>query len=97
VRIQISGSVKNQIKSNYGRWKVDDKFRSFLLCKLTLIFEEYDAEVDPVVGGREYLESPMSDRTIDEDFEEALAKEVATAGELGSPETPLVASKLFEG
>ena len=39
----------------------------------------------------------MSDGTIEEDFEEALAKEVATAGELGSPETPLVAAKLFEG
>ena len=39
----------------------------------------------------------MSDGTIEDDFEEALAKEVATAGELGSPETPLVTSKLFEG
>ena len=39
----------------------------------------------------------MSDGTIEEDFEEALAREVATAGELGSPATPLVASKLFEG
>ena len=34
----------------------------------------------------------MSDGTIEEDFEEALAKEVAAAGELGSPETPTVNS-----
>ena len=39
----------------------------------------------------------MSDGTIEEDFEEALAKEVAAAGELGSPETPMVNSKIFEG
>jgi hypothetical protein len=39
----------------------------------------------------------MSDGTIEEDFEEAFAKEMATAGELGSPETPSVASKLFDG
>ena len=54
----------------------------------------------------------MSDGTIEEDFEEALAEvllirfnlfpnsriiqEVAAAGELGSPETPMVESKGFE-
>ena len=39
----------------------------------------------------------MTDGTIEEDFEEALAKEVAIAGALGSPETPQVTSKIFEG
>eukprot|EP00092_Neocalanus_flemingeri_P033272 GFUD01036183.1.p1 GENE.GFUD01036183.1~~GFUD01036183.1.p1 ORF type:complete len:520 (+),score=159.53 GFUD01036183.1:131-1690(+) len=62
--------------------------------------EEYEEEEIPAVGcsgeGRDYLDSPMSDGTIDEDFEEALAKEVAAAGELGSPETPIVNSKIFE-
>jgi len=51
-------------------------------------------ESDPTAGGlgqeREYMESPMSDGTIEEDFEAALAKEVAVAGQLGSPETPAV-------
>ena len=36
-------------------------------------------------------------KIIEEDFEEALAKEVAIAGALGSPETPQVTSKIFEG
>eukprot|EP00092_Neocalanus_flemingeri_P081148 GFUD01101298.1.p1 GENE.GFUD01101298.1~~GFUD01101298.1.p1 ORF type:complete len:513 (+),score=127.65 GFUD01101298.1:114-1652(+) len=62
--------------------------------------KEYEDEDIPttgcIVGGREYLESPMSDGTIEEDFEEALAKEVAVAGELGSPETPMVNCKTFE-
>ena len=39
----------------------------------------------------------MSDGTIEEDFEKALAKEVAAAGELGSPETPTVNFKIVEG
>lgn len=58
--------------------------------------EEYEEE-EPVVctGGRDYLKSPMSDGTIEEDFEEALAKEVAAAGELGSPETPCVEGNIF--
>ena len=48
--------------------------------------------------GKDFLESPMmTDGTIEEDFEEALAKEVAIAGALGSPETPQVTSKIFEG
>jgi len=38
----------------------------------------------------------MTDGSIEEDFEEALAREVATAGVLGSPETPVVNSKLFQ-
>ena len=70
---------------------------SFIL----FLFEEYEDEEIPAAGciggGREFLESPMSDGTIEEDFEEALAKEVAAAGELGSPETPIVNSKTFEG
>jgi len=44
--------------------------------------------------GRDYIESPMSDGTIEEDFEEALAREVELAGELGSPETPMVENRL---
>ena len=39
----------------------------------------------------------MTDGTIEEDFEKALAREVALAGEVGSPETPVVTSKIFEG
>ncbi|XP_023343740.1 rho GTPase-activating protein 8 isoform X2 [Eurytemora carolleeae] len=56
-------------------------------------------EEEGVEGGeeREYLESPISDGTIEEDFEEALAREVELAGELGSPETPRIDSKLFPG
>ena len=62
----------------------------------------YDAEEIPeAMGngvGKDFLESPMmTDGTIEEDFEEALAKEVAIAGALGSPETPQVSSKIFEG
>ena len=34
----------------------------------------------------------MTDGTIEEDFEKALAREVALAGKVGSPETPLVNS-----
>jgi hypothetical protein len=37
------------------------------------------------------------DGTIEEDFEEALAKEVQLAGELGSPETPSLDTRLFPG
>jgi len=63
--------------------------------------EEYEENGIPlaasVSSGKDYLESPMSDGTIEEDFEEALAKEVAAAGELGSPDTPMVNSKVFEG
>jgi len=58
--------------------------------------EEEEDLVDLVEGeGRDYIESPMSDGTIEEDFEEALAREVQLAGELGSPETPMVDSKQF--
>jgi len=57
--------------------------------------EELEGEYEEEEQGREYLQSPMSDGTIEEDFEEALAKEVAAAGELGSPETPMVDSKMF--
>jgi len=57
--------------------------------------EEYEEEEGSVCSGRDYLKSPMSDGTIEEDFEEALAKEVAAAGELGSPETPMVDNKQF--
>ena len=49
------------------------------------------------VRAREFLESPISDGTIDEDFAEALAKEVAVAGQVGSPTTPMVNSKIFGG
>lgn len=52
-----------------------------------LIDEEEEVAED---GDREYIESPMSDGTIEEDFEEALAREVQLAGQLGSPDTPLV-------
>ena len=48
--------------------------------------------------GRDFhLESPISDGTIDEDFAEALAKEVDVAGKVGSPTTPMVNSKIFGG
>ena len=43
------------------------------------------------------MESPMSDGTIEEDFEAALAKEVAVAGQLGSPETPAVRGRQIGG
>ena len=39
----------------------------------------------------------MNDGTIEEDFEKALAREVALAGEVGSPETPEATSQTFEG
>ena len=39
----------------------------------------------------------MSDGTIEEDFEKALAREVALAGEVGSPETPIITSQILEG
>ena len=58
-------------------------------------------ESDSTAGGlgqeREYMESPMSDGTIEEDFEAALAKEVAVAGQLGSPETPAVRGRQIGG
>jgi len=41
------------------------------------------------------LESPMSDGTIEEDFEEALTGEGEVNGELSSPKTPMVESRLF--
>jgi len=43
-----------------------------------------------VVGpnGREYTESPMSDGTIEEDFEEVLAGDVAISDDVSSPITP---------
>ena len=47
--------------------------------------------------GRDFLESPISDGTIDEDFAEALAKEVDVAGKIGSPRTPMVNTKIFGG
>ena len=39
----------------------------------------------------------MTDCSIEEEFEEALAKEVVTAGKPGSLGTQLVTSKIFEG
>ena len=78
---------------------------------LQLLCSEFEEE-ETNGGGRDYLQSPMSDGTIEEDFEEALAKvrlirlnlvsysriiqEVAAAGELGSPATPQVESRGFE-
>ena len=49
-------------------------------------------------GEKDYLESPMmNDGTIEENFEKALAREVALAGKVESPETPAVTSQIFEG
>ena len=66
-----------------------------------MILEYTDGEVPLAIcndGEKDYLESPMmTDGTIEEDFEKALAKEVALAGEVGSPETPVVTSKIIEG
>ena len=59
-------------------------------------FEEVETGVS-VARGRDFLESPMSEGTIDEDFAEALAKEVAVAGQVGSPTTPMVNSKAIGG
>lgn len=59
-------------------------------------FEEVETGVS-VARGREFLESPMSDGTIDEDFAEALAKEVAVVGQVGSPTTPMANSKAIGG
>ena len=39
----------------------------------------------------------MSDGSIEEDFEKVFAKEISTTGDLGSPETPLVNAKPFDG
>ena len=68
--------------------------------QIRLYVQEY-GESDPTAGGlgqeREYMESPMSDGTIEEDFEAALAKEVAVAGQLGSPETPAVRGRQIGG
>ena len=74
-----------------------------VLLKLTLLYliehDEGENSSDISTGmEREFLESPiMTDGTIEEDFEDALAKKVATAGVLGSPETPVVHSKIFPG
>ena len=66
-----------------------------------MILEYDDGEILLAIcngGEKDYLESPMmTDRTIEEDFEKALAREVALAGEVGSPETPVVTSQIFEG
>jgi hypothetical protein len=43
------------------------------------------------------MSSLTLDGTIEEDFEEALAKEVELAGELGSPATPSLNARLFPG
>jgi len=63
-------------------------------------FEDgYEDEEVPVVqeAGRDYLESPMmTDGTIEEDFETALAKEVAAVKQLGSPDTPMIETNAFE-
>ena len=40
------------------------------------------------VPGGEYLESPMSDGTIEEDFEEALAREIEAGSGSGSLRSP---------
>ena len=53
--------------------------------------------VTTTARGRDFLESPISDGTIDEDFAEALAKEVDVAGKIGSPTTPMVNTKTFGG
>ena len=53
--------------------------------------------VTTTARGRDFLESPISDGTIDEDFAEALAKEVDVAGKVGSPTTPMVNGKIFGG
>ena len=39
----------------------------------------------------------LNDGTIEENFEKALAREVALAGKVESPETPAVTSQIFEG
>ena len=67
---------------------------------LSEIFFSSDLEeVEAVTStrGRDFLESPISDGTIDEDFAEALAKEVDVAEKIGSPTTPMVNSKIFGG
>ena len=56
-----------------------------------------DVEAVTTTRGRDFLESPISDGTIDEDFAEALAKEVDVAGKIGSPTTPMVNTKIFGG
>ena len=56
-----------------------------------------DVEAVTTTRGRDFLESPISDGTIDEDFAEALAKEVDVAGKIGSPTTPMVNTKTFGG
>ena len=57
-----------------------------------------EVEAVTTARGRDFhLESPISDGTIDEDFAEALAKEVDVAGKVGSPTTPVVNSKIFGG
>ena len=50
----------------------------------------------PCYCSNNQLIAPL-DGTIEEDFEEALAKEVQLAGELGSPETPRLDNRLFPG
>ena len=73
-------------------------FKEFLFLFISDYNDEEVASVGCPDSGREYLESPMmTDGTIEEDFEEALAKEVAAEGALGSPETPVVVYKIFKG
>ena len=66
-----------------------------------MILEYTDGEVPLAIcndGEKDHLESPMmNDGTIEEDFEKALAREVALAGEVGSSETPEATSQTFEG
>ena len=50
----------------------------------------------PCYCSNNQLIAPL-DGTIEEDCEEALAKEVQLAGELGSPETPSLDNRLFHG
>ena len=72
----------------------------FIKFKQFFFLLGYEDEEVPVVqeAGRDYLESPMmTDGTIEEDFETALAKEVAAVKQLGSPDTPMIETNAFEG
>ena len=52
-------------------------------------FPDYDfIDEDNRAVGSEYLESPMSDGTIEEDFEEALAREMEAGSISGSLRSP---------
>jgi len=45
-------------------------------------------------GGTDYLHSPMSDGTIEEDFEEALAREIEANSMLDDIIPPSISNKL---